>query len=545
MLVLLPLLFAVITAAVGRAQGAQPIVDLGYAKYRGSTAASGVTVYYGLPYAEPPVRSLRFRAPKPLDTARVTRELTGQIVNATQPPQFCVQGTTENQDAGGAGSEDCLKVNVYTPAGTKPGSKLPVLFYIHGGDFIYGNPVNWPFESWIQQSPNVVIVSVYYRLDSFGFLSHPSLPKNDLNAGFQDQIQALRWVKAHIASFGGDPTKITIDGHSAGAASVELHLVTSSGMKEKLFRAAIAQSISRRPLPTPEQQRFLFDFYASAAGCNAGPFTKTLECLQSASISALARAQDLAYYNFTGPYNLFHPVVDGALVKDYPTNLIASGEFSRVPLMVGATSNETFLGGAQYNDSIGPALMHFYPSLKASSVPSIEALYPVNQFQSMDQRFTDATGDSTFRCGRTILGSAWAAHGLPSYTYRYNQPVGGIGATITWHSAENWLMFNGTSTGINGTTVFTAQNAVEKALSSEMIAYWLSFVRSGNSPNTFKLPRSPAWPAYQVSSPRRVVFQANAPEGSLITSNITVETEPTIQIQRCKEVERIASEEQA
>jgi carboxylesterase type B len=156
---------------------------------------------------------------------------------------------------------------------------VPVLFYIHGGgmlgsllsrttpinspcptDFIYGNPVNWPFDSWVSQSPNVVIVSVYYRLSSFGFLSHPSVSADDLNAGFRDQIEALRWVQKHISAFGGDPTKVTINGHSAGGASVELHLVTSEN-QERLFRGAIAQSVSRRPLPLPAQQQVRESFF--------------------------------------------------------------------------------------------------------------------------------------------------------------------------------------------------------------------------------------------------------------------------------------------
>ena len=107
----------------------------------------------------------------------------------------------------------------------------------------------------MHQSPNVVIVSVYYRLDSFGFLSHPAFQSNpslgDLNAGFLDQVQALRWVKANIAAFGGDPGKVTIDGESAGGSSVELQLVANT---EPLFQGAIAQSVYRTPLPSPAEQ---------------------------------------------------------------------------------------------------------------------------------------------------------------------------------------------------------------------------------------------------------------------------------------------------
>lgn len=153
---------------------------------------------------------------------------------------------------------------------------MPVLFYIHGGGksyfeglpdrtcllnfiatgYIYGNPRNWPFDSWINQSPNVIILSVYYRLDSFGFLTTPEFADatyGDFNAGFKDQIQALKWVKSYISKFGGDPTKVTINGQSAGGSSVELHMIANEG--EQLFSGAIAQSVFRSPLPTPEQQQ--------------------------------------------------------------------------------------------------------------------------------------------------------------------------------------------------------------------------------------------------------------------------------------------------
>lgn len=154
-------------------------------------------------------------------------------------------------------------------------STVPVLVYIHGGGecywfrplstrppdllppsgYVNGNPANWPFDHWIHQSPNVVIVSVYYRLSSFGFLAVPEFRDSrngDFNAGFQDQIQALKWVKQNIASFGGNPAQVTINGESAGGSSVELHLVAREG--EKLFSGAIAQSVYRTPLPSPEEQ---------------------------------------------------------------------------------------------------------------------------------------------------------------------------------------------------------------------------------------------------------------------------------------------------
>ena len=131
-----------------------------------------------------------------------------------------------------------------------------MLVYIHGGGYVYGNPRNWPFDHWIHQSPNVVIASVYYRLNSIGFLTTPEIASQglgDLNAGFYDQIQALKWIQQHIDVFGGDPRKVTINGESAGGSSVELHLVSHGS--QGLFSKAIAQSVFRTPLPLPEQQR--------------------------------------------------------------------------------------------------------------------------------------------------------------------------------------------------------------------------------------------------------------------------------------------------
>ncbi len=133
---------------------------------------------------------------------------------------------------------------------------VPVLVYIHGGGYVYGNPANWPFDHWIHQSPNVVIASVYYRLDSIGFLATPELASQglgDLNAGFYDQVQALKWVQQHISAFGGDPSKVTINGQSAGGSSVELHLVAHES--KGLFSQAIGQSVFRTPVPLPEQQK--------------------------------------------------------------------------------------------------------------------------------------------------------------------------------------------------------------------------------------------------------------------------------------------------
>ncbi|KAG1724944.1 Alpha/Beta hydrolase protein [Suillus paluster] len=150
------------------------MVDLGYVTYQGKLdeAYSNTVVYFGIPYAEPPVGNLRFRATVPLKTEHVTEAVNREVVDMTEPPAFCIQGSLSG-NAGGAGLEDCLNVNIYTPLGAKEGDNLPVLFNIHGGGWVEGNLTNWPFDHWIEQSLNVIIVSVYYRFGSFSFLATP------------------------------------------------------------------------------------------------------------------------------------------------------------------------------------------------------------------------------------------------------------------------------------------------------------------------------------------------------------------------------------
>ncbi|KAH9848631.1 alpha/beta-hydrolase [Lenzites betulinus] len=515
------------------------VVDLGYVKYAGNLSYPDTVAYLGIPYAEPPLAERRFRAPLPLDTARVARQAGGRVVSANTYPDFCVQGTTGGGDAGGAGSEDCLKVNVYAPAGATSSDKLPVLVYIHGGGYVYGNPANWPFDDWVHQSPNVVIVSVYYRLDSFGFLAVPELANSalgDLNAGFRDQVQALRWVQQHIHAFGGDPSKVTINGESAGGSSVELHLVAHEG--QKLFSQAIAQSVYRAPLFAPDQLRPAFDYYTSQAGCGTATqsVVSRLACLRKASISALARAQDATKYNFTGAYNGFRPVLDGTLLTEAPTLSLLSGRFANVPVIIGATSNETLSGGT----NITAALKSYFPGLTSDDLVEYLQQYPASEFDSDSQRFTVTTGDSDVRCGREIIGLA-AARKNKAYTYRYNQAVPTSNSPVVAHASENWMMFRGTSTGFNGTTTFQPQRPIDKAFSSELIAYWLSFVRSG-SPNTHKLAQSPVWPEYTPERRQRISLQEGA---TTDVSGSTIEEEPEQETSHCAFVASKAAHQQA
>ncbi|KAJ8072039.1 hypothetical protein PM082_015597 [Marasmius tenuissimus] len=518
----------------------EDIVDTGYARYLGNKTFSNAVAYLGIPYAEPPIGDRRFRAPAPLDTARIAEESSGEVVDATEYPEFCIQGPISVDNLGGAGSEDCLKMNIYAPSGTKKGDKLPVLVYFHGGGYRYGNPRNWPFDHWVQQSPNVVIASVYYRLDALGFLSHPRFddPANgDSNAGFLDQIEALRWVKANIESFGGNPGQVTINGESAGGGSDQYHLVANED--EKLFHGAIAQSVWRARAPTPEQQEPLFENFAANAGCGTGEFVEKLACLRDVDVDTLTRARN-EVYNFDHPYDEFLPVVDGKVIIGHPTSLAEQGEFAKVPLIVGSTSNETAARGS--SDNITIALQTSYPGLSNQDIQDILEVAPASDFDSAAQRFQVVTGESLFICARRILGEAYSKV-TDTWTYRYNQANPTTGSTTVGHAAENWMMFLGSNTGSNGSVTFTQMNDVENAFAEELIAYWLSFVRSGD-PNKFKLSRSPEWPQYTLEMGKERIVLQQEPDNSTADSGSYIEQEPEKESRRCEVVASKSEQQQ-
>ncbi|EPQ51911.1 alpha/beta-hydrolase [Gloeophyllum trabeum ATCC 11539] len=226
------------------------------------------------------------------------------------------------------------------------------MYHSHPGWF-FGNPANWPFDHWIHQSPT--------------------------NVGFLDQIQALKWISQYIDTFRGDPTKVTINGESAGGSAVELHLIANEGGKP-LFSGAIAQSVYRFPLVPPEQTVGNFDFYANFSRCGSGSLAEQMACLRNASVSTLARAQDAVMYNYTGSYRGSRPVLDGTVFTDYPRRLFRSGQFKKVPVIVGAVSNETLANGA----SIPEALKSYFPELTDAEIDDLVALYPASDFVSTD-----------------------------------------------------------------------------------------------------------------------------------------------------------------
>ena len=250
---------AMAAALAGCKPAVCPVLDIEGGKIQGvETAAKGVYVFKGIPFAAPPVGELRWKEPQPVVPWEGVKVADTYGPGAMQAPHDSSNPWTSEfywQDP--EFSEDCLYLNVFTPAPGKPGKALPVAMWIHGGAYTGGWAYEPEFDGKVWAQKGVVMVTINYRLGIFGFLNHPLLAEESPNGvsgnyGILDQIAALRWIHENIAAFGGDPDNITILGQSAGAGSVKT--LVSSPLTDGLIKKAIIQSgggVNLRPAGAP------------------------------------------------------------------------------------------------------------------------------------------------------------------------------------------------------------------------------------------------------------------------------------------------------
>ncbi|CAL1710102.1 unnamed protein product [Somion occarium] len=500
----------------------EAIVDLGYAKYEGNVTYPKAVAYLGIPYAEPPVGDHRYRAPAPLNATRVRRETMGKrwmqrrtrFLAFKVPWQVCSEillgwalrliDALFVGGAGGAGSEDCLKVNVYAPLGAKKGQKLPVIVYFRGGAFVWGSAATTPFDHWVQQVPDVVAVAVYYRLDSFGFLPHPtddsSLADHNVDSFIKRRLcDRFNGISMHLEV-------IPVVSPSIGRVLVGLRLSTISSLR-------ITTTCSMLLLLN-QFIVFLSGLWISRRFC---PYIN-----QSARFPLQCTLRWFPLF----PRRQSHYRVS------YDCH---QRRFRRVPLIVGATSNETL---SDEGSSISAALKTFFPALTDSDIAELEQRHPASDCTTFDQQFRAATGESELLCAREIMGGAFAKE-TDVFIYRFNQPNPTMGVSTVDHAADDYFLFRGSNPGFNGTATFTPLSPTEESFAEKLVAYWTSFVRTGD-PNIHKLARSPVWPQFTSQDQMRIVLQ----EGSVSKSGNFVEAEPEAQSNRCALIARKALAEQ-
>ncbi|KZO95383.1 alpha/beta-hydrolase [Calocera viscosa TUFC12733] len=489
------------TSIPSLASGGGQIVQLGYAAYRGndsSPAGDGdttVTFFGGIRYAEAPLGDLRFRAPVQIDE-RVQNGGSVDVQDAMTYGLPCLQQPANSS----VESEDCLTLNVWKPSWAKPGDNLPVVVYIFGGGFYYGNPAGFPLYDWVHQSQNVIGVSMNYRLNLFGFLgSHFVQEDGDLNVGLLDQRAAIEWVQRHISQFGGDGSKITISGESAGGASVMLQVTAYGGTKGAPFQSAIAQSIGYGPVLFPYEYEAYFENVTGIAGC---PLDSTsMSCLRNTSLDLLIEAIN------ANPDDTWAPIIDGTFLPDLASKLIPEHRFTKVNFIGGHCTNDgrTFAGKntsvitaadvvtdieKRYhhlsNETIA-AMLEFYPD------PSI----PGSPYATEYDRAATIQQDIEFGCIDWYLANHSYVRGVEnSYLFRFNTPDTVLLKASPYlgvmHTSDIYYLFDGTNSAPNAGFTFAGFNATEKLVSEEIIAYWTSFTRSGN-PTMYKESYSPTW----------------------------------------------------
>lgn len=406
------LAFTMFAGVCGQAQTSQVKIENGMLEGT-INAATHIRSFKGIPFAAPPVGDLRWKEPQPVKNWDGVLKADHFGNNAMQKNVF---GDMMFRSAGM--SEDCLYLNVWTPAKSSK-EKLPVLVYFYGGGFVAGDGSESRYDGESMAQKGIVTLTVNYRLGVFGFLAHPELTAESPHHasgdyGLLDQHAALEWVKKNIAAFGGDPSRVTIAGESAGSIAVCAQMV--SPLSKNLIAGAIGESGGMIAPTIPA--------IALAEGEKNG--VKLGEMIHAPSLSALRATPADQLLEMASRQGMppMSPTVDGYFLTKSPDDVLAAGEQAHIPLLVGWNSAEIPYQAFMWGDAPTPEnyvkkLKQFYPD-KADEVLK---LYPGANQQEVIKSATELASD------RFIVYSTWkwadlAAQtgGKPVYTYIFGKP---------------------------------------------------------------------------------------------------------------------------
>lgn len=445
---------------------------------------TGILEFLGIPFATPPVGSLRWKPPQPV------RKANGSV-NATAFGASCYSAEM-GAPSRGPTSEDCLFLNLWTGA-RDTAEKRPVMVWIYGGGFQFGSSIQPNYNGTNLAGKGVVLVSFNYRLGVLGFLALSELDSEGTNSGdfgLQDQVAALRWVKENISRFGGDPDNITVFGESAGAHSVGLLLASS--LSAGLFNKAILESGAYWDSEHGSIQNF------SDARSQGQQFQEKLNATSAAQLRALpaATVNNAALWNSsTDPgITAFAPSIDRYVVREVPAAVFDKGQTPNVPILAGFNADEEFL-------FLPRAIPHSTPGEYRQSTKvffgrraneSLQ-LYPGITESQANRSANTLDGDLIIREQTFEALDSQARrsnHMVYGYYFTYTSPYSPVAA----HTAEvNFVFGNLVPSPIFGTT--PAPSAADFAFSNALMTYWTNFAKTGNPNN--KGDDLPEWPIYQ------------------------------------------------
>jgi para-nitrobenzyl esterase len=480
---------------------------------------NGVYEFRGIPYAAPPVGKWRWMPPQPVAKWKEPRD-------ATHFGNICAQSTTLGVFAGPASvDEDCLFLNVFTTklgnGDTPARGGLPVIVWIHGGGNVDGTAADYDGTKLATGGTlgvPTVVVTINYRLGLFGFLAHPALNAENhpfANYGIMDIQAALRWVQRNAAAFGGDDTRVTLGGQSAGATDTGANLIAPSSVG--LFHRAIFQSSPLNAMPPLAVGLTRGSDFGMAAGCGSGADAATSACLRALSVSRILQLQGTA--NGNGPY-VTGPMVDGAIVPISPNAAWTAGRFNRMPIMAGNVQDEQTFGigiteyfsgppqapinEAQYVANItaaysGPEYPGG-PSYPRGTVEAVLKKYPAGRDP---QSALDLAGSQAGACRNRHSDAMWAKWpDAPVYAYEFNDrhapyyfPAMPGFTPLAAHTIDIQFLFplwHGGILGVPGASQSPSLSADEQRLSDQLVAAWTNFAKTGNPNGSGNTP----WPRF-------------------------------------------------
>uniref|UniRef100_G1MDR5 Carboxylic ester hydrolase n=1 Tax=Ailuropoda melanoleuca TaxID=9646 RepID=G1MDR5_AILME len=505
--------------AWGGRPSSPPVVDTVQGKVLGKYVslegfAQPVAVFLGVPFARPPLGSLRFAPPQPAEPWNFVK-------NTTSYPPMCSQDavagqvlselfTNRKENIALKFSEDCLYLNIYTPADLTKKSRLPVMVWIHGGGLVVGGASTYDGLA-LSAHENVVVVAIQYRLGIWGFFSTGDEHSRG-NWGHLDQLAALRWVQENIANFGGNPGSVTIFGESAGGESVSVLVL--SPLAKNLFHRAISESgvaltaaLVKKDMKDTAQQIAVF------AGCKTTTSAVLVHCLrQKTEDELLETSLKLKFFalDLFGDPRENHPflptVVDGVLLPKMPEEILAEKKFNSVPYIIGINKQEFGwilpmqmmgypLSEGKLDQKTATSLL--WKSYSVVRVP--EELTPLATEKYLGgtddpvkkkDLFLDMLGDLVFGVPSVTVARHHRDAGAPTYMYEFQ-----------YHPSFSSDMKPKTVLGDHGDELFSVFGAPflkggasdeEVRLSKMVMKLWANFARSGN-PNGEGLP---SWPAY-------------------------------------------------
>jgi para-nitrobenzyl esterase len=478
-------------------QASGPTVKTASGIVRGLTAGD-VDIFMGIPYAAPPVGEFRWRPPQPVAAWQGERDATKFGANCAQAGW--PRGSGKIADGS---SEDCLFLNIWRPTNAKPGAKLPVMVWIHGGAFVGGSGADSGAGNQFARQ-GVILMTINYRLGRLGHFAfpalsaeHPEEPKGSY--AFMDQIAALKWVQQNIAEFGGDPKNVTIFGFSAGGVSIHSLLTIPSA--QGLFQKAISHSgggrdgvLTGRPI-SKENASPYYPVSAETIGKNFAH----KHGIEGTDAAALAKLRALTVDEIVdggqendgqgGPRIYSGPILDGKFVTETAQSAYQAGRYAHVPLMIGNNSAE--IGGPFVNQSKSKEELF---SLFGTLADEAKAAYDPDGKKDFAEVQTRFNTDKVWAEPARFVASSFAAKGDPSYIFLFSYVPAAMKDRMKFgpgHGTDISYAFDNLGRGGFGPPP-PPPTTEEKEVARIMNSYWVNFAKTGN-PNGNGLPK---WPLY-------------------------------------------------